>query len=1286
MHVMGSVSPASERGGDSPQEESIAALVPTSPPSPPASRFSDFKVDQIKPPPPPPPPPPLPVPPPPPGLEDPSPGGDMKKKRVRSFYWKIIPEEQVRGRSNLWTQGRVRQQYQIDIQTIEELFGQNDRQPKVALARGGMNRSSFREAKEQVSILDSKRAMNIAIFLKQFKRSNQTIVDDICQGNSEPYGAEPLRELLKLLPDTEELKKLKAYQGDVSKLSLADSFVYLLIQLPSFSVRIESMLLKEEFSGVCEAMNRDITTLRSATKELMSCEELHAVLHLVLQAGNILNAGGYAGNAVGFKLSSLLSLADTKANKPGMNLLHFVALEAQKKDEKLLEFPLKLTHVPAAARISIETLDTELQWITTRTHSVEENIQRDTELLQQLDSFLQSATSSLCSLRGSRQQLKKDGSILIDFFCEDRETFRLDECFNIFHTFCSRFTKAVQENIERETKEAALRRRLQELEEQKRHSWAGGEEVGGVFRLRCSSETDMSRHNEAGLLMELLTLKSSPRSGVRRSRKSPSSSPSFSAERELSMLLETASPDHKFTQQRRGVEEARTALTLPSPESGLKSPRYSSEILAQTPDFSKNQQLQVGDVAQQTRSSPPKNAWSLKSRNSYNTATTYLSYDATQMPADVSKEVTLKPTSDLNQQFDHNNNDGKDQINLGHHTQSDLSWEPTRINKADPDLSGRIISSDDGFKQNTKATRNMSVVLETCTLVPELKVFGKSTTLSDCNEVLHGCQQDDIVITDLGEVSMDESCTQKVQNNPQIQKTEKSDNCSSLPQREEDVGQEEKVVVWCVTGVCETAGELTDAGDTHTQTQNDQGQTDNQGGNRLASSAPASRAPLEFQPANEKPVPVPISSQPVPVSRCDLPLQGSSPRFSQAECASALKAPALNTGPSKEGKEEASSQKEQAKGSNNEKRDVEKLQEQSTDDKVHTASCHPTNSNTATANSSSEESELASLSKPSANNFPTSKTLTEIKSTTPNANSSTSKRKLVRTLTNSENQVMRRVVPISRTGRGPLSLFKRAATIGGSSSNSTPTSLTSSSRNSGSLQRERPSTAPSSRRSSINKKLDPKELKNQRVSGTQASGQDQNQDLHRRLSVRKTLPKPKPQQEEKMCRSTLRALSLAGERGGVVSGGSVSAPATPLHKASTHSSSPLPGFARSTASSSFRWTHTLVTPPGTPRSSHPSFDVSPKSKTATSSSVPLTGPASHLTRTSSLRVSTTRRSSDGLNSVDSTGLNRSQSIRAQPHSPLTMPAKAHQRKDSGSFSDKSTHSRDSSKTTRPNWR
>ncbi|XP_039996617.1 LOW QUALITY PROTEIN: FH2 domain-containing protein 1-like [Xiphias gladius] len=1348
MHVMGSVSPANERQVFSPQEEDVAlaVVVPTSPLSTPL-RFSDIEGDRTKPPPPalaphpPPPPPLLPPPPPPPpppsspppllpGLGDPAGEGLRKKKKVRSFFWKTIPEEQVKGRANLWTQGQVQQEYQIDVQTIEELFGQNDCQSnaKGPPTRGGRIRSSFRETKEEVSILDSKRGMNVGIFLKQFKRSNRTIVDDIRHGNSEPYGAEPLRELLKLLPDTEEVTKLKSYRGDVAKLSLADSFMYLLIQLPSYSVRIESMLLKEEFPRACEAMKRDIRILRSATKELMCCEELHAVLHLVLQAGNILNAGGYAGNAVGFKLSSLLSLADTKANKPGMNLLHFVALEAQKKDERLLEFPLKLSHVQAAARISLEMLDAELQWLISRTRSVEESFQRDTELLQQLDSFLQSATSSLCSLRGGRQQLKKEGSELIDFFCEDRETFRLDDCFGIFHTFCSRFTDAVKENMEREAKEAARRQRLQELEEQKRHSWAGGEEVGGGFRLRCSSETDMStamsRHDEAGLLTELLTSKSSPRSplnnsncllgrsgSLRRTRYSPSSSPSIAAERELSMLLEMATPDRKVTLQR-GGGEARTAFRSASPKPGVRSPGLSPQSLPQSPrittySFPQNQQPQEVKMASQTPLSPPETSWSPKSTNAHHTTATYLSDVALQTPVDainpISK-VTLKPTSDSNQQSDHNNN-GKDRLDLGfssqamlshHQTQPGLKGAPTGVNKADADFSGQITCSDQRFEYST--TDNMSVVVETCTLVPELKVFDKVTTLISCNEGHHtsrllGHHQDNMVITDLEEGGMDKSQIQEVQNKSRTGNAEKcdvqiSETSSSSPRRDEQEVQEEKVVVWCVTGVCEVAGEFTHADNTHVQTEKDRCRIDNQGGNQQTSSAPASHTPSEPQPANEKPVPVPISSQPVPVPRCDDPsLQVSSPRWHPAEPTSTYEAPALTADASEEVKEPAN-QGEEAEGSPNETREVETLPEQSTDDKGrnNTASCHTTNENTEAA-FTNEKAEPATSSKPSTKNAPTSKIRPAgVKANvTPNTTSNTNKSKPVRTLTNSENQGMRRVVPISRTTRGAPTLGNRPEKPPGhhrrSSSITALTSPTVSNFNSNSLRRgERPSTAPSSRQSSVHKTQDPNDSKDQKVSGTQASAREQNQDLQRKPSIRKPFTKPKPQQEEKICRSTLRALTQAGERG--EGGGSISAPATPLHKASTPSSSPLPGFARSTASSSFRWTHTTLVPPGPPHSPHTGSDSSHKSSPKPTSSSPFT-------RIGSLRVSTASRSSDLLNMSSSSPLRRSQSIRASPHSPVhdsLTPPKGHRQNDSGNFSDKSTHSRDSVKAIRPSWR
>lgn len=55
------------------------------------------------------------------------------------------------------------------------------------------------------------------------------------------------------------------------------------------------MMVQHESKAVCNVLT--ISTLDSPVDfilscpiELMSCEELHAILHLVLQAGNIMNA------------------------------------------------------------------------------------------------------------------------------------------------------------------------------------------------------------------------------------------------------------------------------------------------------------------------------------------------------------------------------------------------------------------------------------------------------------------------------------------------------------------------------------------------------------------------------------------------------------------------------------------------------------------------------------------------------------------------------------------------------------------------------------------------------------------------------------------------------------------------------------------------------------------------------------------------------------------------------------------------------------------------------------
>ncbi|XP_071394927.1 FH2 domain-containing protein 1-like [Centroberyx affinis] len=1031
-----------------------------------------------------------------------------------------------------------------------------------------------------------------------------------------------------------------------------------------------------------------------------------------------------------------------------MNLLHFVALEAQKKDEKLLEFSVKLKHVQPAARVSVETLDAELQWLTSRTRSVEESVQRDTELLQQLDAFLQGATSSLCSVRGSRQQLKREGSELIDFFCEDRETFRLDDCFSIFHHFCIKFNTAVKENMEREVKEAARRRRLRELEEQKRHSWAGGEEVGGAFGLRCSSETDMdaavSRHDEAGLLIELLTPKLRPRSplnnshaplgrtgSLRRSRNSSSGSPSAAAERELSTLLGmTAALDPKASTgaspsparaQWRGGGEARKASPVASPESGQRSPGLSPLIRPRSQGvaahgFPQNQQPRAGETAPQTPSSPSRTSGSpenIGNANTHHTTTAYLNQNATRTGVDAiepTSKVTVKPTSDPDQQSDRNNN-STDQLGRDFSSQTDFDLrekaakitETAEKSKAEPDFSGQIACSDDESKPDAVSTNNMTVILEKRTLVPELQAFNEvaeGLLHDDQNHRLHGYRQDDVVTTDLEEEGMDKSQTEEADENSRIENFENSEEGTS-ESRSASEGKDEKVVVWCVTGVCEAADELTHtegahtlphtrADNTHEQIEKGQGRSNNQEENKEASCIPANHTPSEPQPANEQPVPVPISSQPVPVSRCDYPsFPASSANRPPAEPAAANETPAPTADASEEAKRLAN-QRREAEGSTNENRGLENLHKRPTDEKSknETAPRHAANERTEADSSTNEKREPLTSSKLAAKTLPSKARPAGFKPSTLNS-ALPSRPQPVRTLTSSENQGMRRVVPISKPSRGVPSLGKRLEKPPGHHQGGSGTSNP----NNASLRRgEKPSTAPSSRRSSLHK--EPKDLKDQKVSGVMGSAREQIQALQRRPSVRKPAPKPKPQPEEKMCRSTLRALAQAGVGGG--GGGSVSAPVTPSHQVTTPASSAPPGFARSTAASSFRRTHTTLTPPATPHSPHGGSDSSPKTSPKASSSS-LSG-ASPFIRTGSLRVSkssfllpssSSSSSSPLIPPAQDSPLRRSQSIRAPPRSPLhdpLAPPKGHRRNDSGSFSDKSAHSRDSGKASKPSWR
>lgn len=76
--------------------------------------------------------------------------------------------------------------------------------------------------------------MNINIFLKQFRTSNDEIIQLIRNGDHDDIGAEKLRGLLKILPELDELDMLKTFDGDKARLGNAEKFLMQLLQVSKY--------------------------------------------------------------------------------------------------------------------------------------------------------------------------------------------------------------------------------------------------------------------------------------------------------------------------------------------------------------------------------------------------------------------------------------------------------------------------------------------------------------------------------------------------------------------------------------------------------------------------------------------------------------------------------------------------------------------------------------------------------------------------------------------------------------------------------------------------------------------------------------------------------------------------------------------------------------------------------------------------------------------------------------------------------------------------------------------
>ncbi|XP_018086099.2 inverted formin-2-like isoform X2 [Xenopus laevis] len=391
--------------------------------------------------------------------------------KMKKLNWQKLPPNVIKDSHSMWASaGSIEDTPEPNYSSIEQLFCLPQAAVKEAAA-------PVKKPPKDISFLDSKKNLNLNIFLKQFKCPNEEVIELIEKGDRSRFDIEILKQFLKLLPEKHEVENLKSYQEDQAKLSNADRFYLLLLGVPCYQLRIECMLICEEINLIVDMVRPKTKVVSTACDDIISSHRLPLFCQLILKVGNFLNYGSHTGNANGFKINTLLKLTETKANQTRITLLHHILEEVEQNHTDLLQLPSDLENVSTAAGINIENMYTETSGNLKKLRDLQNKIATAAaDVKEQYEKSIQDCMDALKELEEQLTDLSQKKVKLADYLCEDPTKLSLEETFSTMKAFRDLFLKAKKENKDRKEQAVKAEKRKKQLadEEAKRQKGENG--------------------------------------------------------------------------------------------------------------------------------------------------------------------------------------------------------------------------------------------------------------------------------------------------------------------------------------------------------------------------------------------------------------------------------------------------------------------------------------------------------------------------------------------------------------------------------------------------------------------------------------------------------------------------------------------------------------------------------------------------------------------------------------------------------------------------------------------
>lgn len=344
----------------------------------------------------------------------------------------------------------------VDYDLLENMFSLKNVQKTTTTEQ---QQKKTEVAQKKLSVLNRQRSLDIAIFLRQFKGSQETIINKIRDNKIEEFGLEKLRQMRKILPTDDEISVLNSHQGGMENLADPEKFCLLLSKLPSYQVQLSGMLLMEEKAALMQTLRPNIEMLKKICHDLMANKDLKNFLALTLQVGNYMNCDRHGGNAIGFEISSAIKLVnETKGNESGLNLLHFLVSQAEESNGLGFVEQLQPT-VQSASRLSIKLLKEELSNLANSVNKLNLDLKTcDERMKNRYGVFIKETKDEIVELNKQLQEIETMTQKLQVYFCEKAKDFQLDVFLNDFNNFLLNTKQCQKDNKQRRIKQEILMR------------------------------------------------------------------------------------------------------------------------------------------------------------------------------------------------------------------------------------------------------------------------------------------------------------------------------------------------------------------------------------------------------------------------------------------------------------------------------------------------------------------------------------------------------------------------------------------------------------------------------------------------------------------------------------------------------------------------------------------------------------------------------------------------------------------------------------------------------------